>query len=731
MKLNKKYISSILIVIWFIDHSNSANFIREKSGREEYSVIDGSNFPKTLLSGRYGLSWNVRDRKRFPVDWRKIGEEWSLRPVNITAAERLHMAEKDTLKIRILIDIEKVQVFKDDMLIYEKRGNLSQFKFYTHAGFHVLILHPSTGHLMQARMFLTHQPAEHQNLAKNLHDILPGRLVVIAAVPDAVGFLGHGDALEALERLGATRIRQLALFEAWAMIAHAPHTETTTERHFYPLHETRSSYKKASKGRVWAEAITIHHRLEVRYPSPIDVQSYVPKGPIPRCPWHADPAMEDQRKFCEDYEGYARLCTCEDPINPRAFRYGAEKIAITEIIPVAMLTAIKPFNFYRQLLNLLETPGSAQTPIVVLVDGLQNEIVHLARLFGIDVLVHQPQGEKGSSTLLNMHFRFSVHNVFNFFPTVDKAIILEDDLLLSPDFLSFFQQTAWLLDADPTIYCINAFSINSYPDVAHDPTVLRRLEVFPQFGWMVNRKWAREQYKFWIPEQASGDWDWWLHAQDSRHGRDVLVPEISRTFHAGSAGAHVTGWAQESFFNHMIYNKDPLVKLRDLQSLTSTKYEQRIRKDILRAKELRVVGSPCEGSLLPQDQKGPFKIFMKADTREDEYGSFYVMHLCLHAYPEDTREQYRGVIRFNIHGQVLYIIGCPASPFCSMFPKGVEVLTPSEQLIAEAEAAASAWQQRHFNPYYLLRREATNPEEEFLMRNTLRNSFGKAKKYDE
>ena len=36
----------------------------------------------------------------------------------------------------------------------------------------------------------------------------------------------------------------------------------------------------------------------------------------------------------------------------------------------------------RQLLNLLETPGAAQTPILVMVDGAREEIVRLAELFG-------------------------------------------------------------------------------------------------------------------------------------------------------------------------------------------------------------------------------------------------------------------------------------------------------------------------------------------------------------
>lgn len=52
----------------------------------------------------------------------------------------------------------------------------------SHAGVHVVVLHPSKGHMMMSRHFLTHQPAEHRNLATCLTSLMPGRLLVVAAV---------------------------------------------------------------------------------------------------------------------------------------------------------------------------------------------------------------------------------------------------------------------------------------------------------------------------------------------------------------------------------------------------------------------------------------------------------------------------------------------------------------------------------------------------------------------
>ncbi|XP_042871588.1 protein O-linked-mannose beta-1,2-N-acetylglucosaminyltransferase 1-like [Penaeus japonicus] len=663
----------------------------------------------------HGRSYNPSVRKRFSTKWRKIAETRTLHPANLTALEILEEMKEEHFKIRVVINKKELKIYKDDKTVYEKTGVFNGY-FVSHAGMHVVVLHPTGGHVKLARQFLTHQPAEDRNLAACLESLMPGNILVVAAVPDAVMFLGP-DAVALLEEMGASRIRHLARHETWVMVAHTP-TRPYTPPRFYPIRKSNVTQPAAPLGRVWGESLSVR-RLFVKNgtASSVDMTAYVPKFEATKCEWHRHSAMKEQRRFCDTYEGYIRLCKCHDPVTP-SLRHSAPKIEMREVIPVAMLTAIKPFNFYRQLLNLLETPGAAETPILVLIDGPQKEIRRLARLFGLDVLIHRPQGEKGTATLLNMHFRFSVHNVFNFFPEADKAIILEDDLLLAPDFLSFFQQTAWLLDADPSISHVNSFSTNSYPEVASDPTVLRRVEMFPQFGWMVKRTWAQEMFQFWIPENDTADWDWWLSGARQRQGRDALLPEVSRTFHAGAAGAHVTGWAQEHFYNHMIFNQDPKVKLKGLTNMTKDRYEANIQRDINRAIPLNLTGSPCDGPILPPDHPGPFKIYVEAKTNNDEYDSFYVMQVCLHGYFQDTREMFRGTLRYNLKGRLLYVVGCPASPYCSS--KGwVNVLKPSPSLVDSVSEASYPWQIKNYPPFYLERFPSVIPEEEYHMRNLI------------
>jgi alpha-1,3-mannosyl-glycoprotein beta-1,2-N-acetylglucosaminyltransferase len=49
-----------------------------------------------------------------------------------------------------------------------------------------------------------------------------------------------------------------------------------------------------------------------------------------------------------------------------------------------------------------------------------------------------------------------------FFAAVDKFVLwpftLQDDMQLSPDFFSFFEATAPILDADPSLYCVSSWN---------------------------------------------------------------------------------------------------------------------------------------------------------------------------------------------------------------------------------------------------------------------------------
>uniref|UniRef100_A0A6A7FYK8 Protein O-linked-mannose beta-1,2-N-acetylglucosaminyltransferase 1-like n=2 Tax=Hirondellea gigas TaxID=1518452 RepID=A0A6A7FYK8_9CRUS len=447
------------------------------------------------------------------------------------------------------------------------------------------------------------------------------------------------------------------------------------------------------KARVYAEAANVF-KFPRRGIGDLTVQILVPKGKAQHCDWHNDSARAAQLQFCSKYEGYGALCRCDHPINPDTLKQSASTIAIKETIPVAMLTATKSQFFYRQMINLLTTAGAAQTPVLVLIDGYNRETAELARLFRLPVLIHEHEGASGTSTPLNAHFRFSIHAVFSKYRNVSKAVILEDDLLLSPDFLSFFQQTAWLLDADPSIYSVNSFALNSVPMGANDTGRLKRSEMFPQFGWMITRSWAKELLHLWVHNtEARIDWDWWLHTTPRRKGRHVLLPEVSRSYHSGSAGAHVTGWMQGMVFANMIYNTDPDARLRDLHLLQSDNYKSFILEELLSATRLPTTFNPCDLTTLPPNLP-PRPVLMA--VYQDSYNQVNLQSVarCLHAFPQHAQDHYKYVMQYTLTGVTphvrFYVIGCPRSPYCKEL-KDLMVVSLTEAMVERMMVTDDTW----------------------------------------
>ncbi|XP_063600034.1 protein O-linked-mannose beta-1,2-N-acetylglucosaminyltransferase 1-like [Penaeus indicus] len=511
------------------------------------------------------------------------------------------------------------------------------------SGVHLLVLHETFGHVMAARQYFTQQPAEHRRFVQGLASVQSGRLVVVAGVPEWIMFLGE-DAVAALTALGSSWASRLVQGEAWAWVG------------------------VKGVGTV-AEAVSVRRGLA--YPSrEICVTAHVAKTPPRvRCEWYKRPDLRRQMTFCEKYDGYGDLCSCDDPFFP-------------EVRKVQM--------------------GGAVT---ILVDGAHAETIALAEVLHLPVVAHAPESARNERT--NANIRYALHTVFARYSTADKAILLEDDLILSPDILSYFHQVSRILDIDPTVFCVNAFSSNSYKDTASDPRQLLRARTYPMYGWMVTRAYAEEVVYKWVPPGV-GDWDFWLTWEDLRKNRDIVFPEVSRTFHAGSAGVHVTGFEQESVFNRMIFNREPEVQLEDVREVVRERYDERLTFDLERALELTPPRDVCRMTWVPRESSVPVSVYVYAENTNDKHWGYRLFLSCFLTFDENTHEIYKGVIRLRWHGTVVYLVGCPASPFCRHLRTG-QLTKPSRDDLARASAHRDEWEQTFFEKNPRLYRSRAAP----------------------
>ncbi len=146
---------------------------------------------------------------------------------------------------------------------------------------------------------------------------------------------------------------------------------------------------------------------------------------------------------------------------------------------------------------------------------------------------HKPFEEAGVLFFIASHYKFALDSVFSM--GLSHVIVLEDDLLVSPDFLRMFEALAPVLDNDSSIMCISSFNDNGFSHFHLPPNLFMRTRYFPGLGWMMRSDvWLELSPKF--PMEA---WDHWMRVDSQHKGRDCIIPYLSRNKNIGEEGSTV------------------------------------------------------------------------------------------------------------------------------------------------------------------------------------------------
>lgn len=87
------------------------------------------------------------------------------------------------------------------------------------------------------------------------------------------------------------------------------------------------------------------------------------------------------------------------------------------------------------LQSLLSAQGVNKDMITVFIDGYFDEPLQVTKLFGLRGIQHTPIGVKNAR--ISQHYKASLTATFSLFPKAKYAIVLEEDLDVSPDFFRY------------------------------------------------------------------------------------------------------------------------------------------------------------------------------------------------------------------------------------------------------------------------------------------------------
>ena len=335
-----------------------------------------------------------------------------------------------------------------------------------------------------------------------------------------------------------------------------------------------------------------------------------------------------------------------------------------ERLAVVVFAYNRPDYLGRALASIFaHHPGGDAFPVYVSQDGPNEAVSRVVAKHGARSLVHPRRTLKfapGSYlskapgyAYLSVHYGWALRTLFG-----DGAsgyagvIILEDDIEVAPDFFSYFRAAAPLLDADPTLLCVSAWSDNGQAKYAADASALYRSDFFPGLGWLMTRRLWDEVGGRWPDER--GFWDDWLREPPQRRGRASIRPEVSRTYTFGERGT-----SQAQFFKKYL-GKIALSSSKavdwaaaDLSYLLKPQYDAAFAAQLAAAAAVRLddvarppdgwaAGGAGDGRLRYDSKEGYVKIAQRLGLMDDLKAGV-------------PRTAYRGVVTLRVGGRRVFV----------------------------------------------------------------------------
>lgn len=237
--------------------------------------------------------------------------------------------------------------------------------------------------------------------------------------------------------------------------------------------------------------------------------------------------------------------------------------------PILLITCNRPDLLKITLNSLLSVIGVSASNILVVQDGSMEAVSEVVKNRGIQVVqntrgigLRGGAGSDGASRIAS-HYKFALTTAFQAFPESPGVIIVEDDLLFSPDFFEYFHAVSPILDHDKTVFALSAWSDNGFIGRVKDPYKLERTDYFPGLGWLISKELYTTELE---PQWPSAHWDHWLRSEHINKNREIVHPEVPRTFHNGIKGTFMDLTMHNLYFRDIAYNINPEVSWSRHQS---------------------------------------------------------------------------------------------------------------------------------------------------------------------
>ncbi|CAA7410685.1 unnamed protein product [Spirodela intermedia] len=338
-----------------------------------------------------------------------------------------------------------------------------------------------------------------------------------------------------------------------------------------------------------------------------------------------------------------------------------------EIAAVVIMACNRPDYLERTIQSILKYHRSVASkfPLFISQDGTNqgvkskalsyNQITYMQHLDFGPVHPERP-GELIAYYKIASHYKWALDELF-FKHNFSRVVILEDDMEIAPDFFSYFEAAATLLDNDKTIMAVSSWNDNGQMQFVHDPKALYRSDFFPGLGWMLTKSTWSELSPKWpkaYPSIIAHSCERLklLRLKDVHKNRQFIRPEVCRTYNFGEHGSSMGQFFRQYLKPIKLNDVRVDWKSVDLSYLKEDNFMKHFAKMVLDAKPVRGPDAVLKASNINGDARIQYRDESDFEQIARQFGIF-------EEWKDGVpRTAYKGVVVFRYQKQRrIFLVG--------------------------------------------------------------------------
>uniref|UniRef100_A0A915CIH6 ILEI/PANDER domain-containing protein n=1 Tax=Parascaris univalens TaxID=6257 RepID=A0A915CIH6_PARUN len=198
-----------------------------------------------------------------------------------------------------------------------------------------------------------------------------------------------------------------------------------------------------------------------------------------------------RRHFCGRYDGYEDFCAderLEEVLTPRSLSDDSRMLHAIFSVPILVVGGLNMNNIRLCLESLYEQEGINPRNVVVASDAAYPEVIELSTLFRVRSM------SVNTSSSYNDLLMKSLSQMISSFPSAPCFIVIEEDILLAPDFLFFLDQLLSTFLKDSSVNAILTWNKNGFMKSSSIPSAVYRMENIQLSGAFLLKRIAYEKF---------------------------------------------------------------------------------------------------------------------------------------------------------------------------------------------------------------------------------------------